>query len=151
MHEYFGKSLSACSLRLWGYESLHTLACHSSADTGLSDQERTNLIAQVTAASRMPRAVWNKLQSLPGQSFSSGTFPSDYLLRKALSKEAKLNTKLVDCCVNGCRAFTRSFENDTVCDSCLEARYASDVSQLVETQIHTRYIDVEYIALHFPF
>jgi hypothetical protein len=114
----------------------------------MSDEQRSALIAQATAASKMPRAVWNKLQTLPGHSFASGTFPSDYLLKKALSVEAKLDMKFIDCCINGCRAYTRSYENDTVCYSCLEPRYASDVGWLVNVITRLLRRDVEHVLLH---
>ncbi|KAJ9111247.1 hypothetical protein QFC22_006547 [Naganishia vaughanmartiniae] len=61
----------------------------------------------------MPRALWNSLQKMPSMDFPANAFPSDYVLGKALSQEAKLDIKYIDCCINGCRAFTRSYSKDT--------------------------------------
>lgn len=85
------------------------------------------MVVQATAASKMSRALWNSLQCMPHHSFGPEHFPSDYLVSKRLDKEAQLQVRDVDMCVNGCRAFTGNYEKDTSC-SCGEARYDAQVS-----------------------
>lgn len=98
------------------------------AQSGGTEKARIRLIGQATAATRMPRALWNAMQSMPGQDFEPSAFPSNYLLRKSLEEEAQLDVRYVDCCTNGCRAFTRSYSKDTYCHSCKQPRYHTNVS-----------------------
>lgn len=48
---------------------------------------------------------------------------SRWQLMHWLDKEAKLEIRRYDCCVNGCKAYTDGYEEASVCDSCDEPRY----------------------------
>lgn len=108
------------------------------AQSGSSDKAKIRLVGQATAATRMPRALWNAMQSMPAQNFASSAFPSNYLLRKALKDEAQLDVRYVDCCVNGCRAFTRSYSKDTICHSCQQPRYHANVRTVCLSRRHDK-------------
>lgn len=103
----------------------------------MTEAARIQLVAQATIASRVPRALWNGMQCMPGQQLLPGVFPSNYLLSKALTQQAKLNVRRIDCCVNGCRAFTRSYSKDTACHSCKQSRYDSRVRLIDRVQLLT--------------
>jgi len=46
-----------------------------------------------------------------------------YLLERFIDAAEKLETRAVDCCVNGCLAFTDNRASETACDACGASRY----------------------------
>lgn len=57
---------------------------------------------------------------------TSGTCRTPHQLSAMIEASVDLQTKEVDCCRNGCVAFTASREALTQCDVCKTSRYCSD-------------------------
>jgi len=53
-------------------------------------------------------------------------YRTPYLMRKFIEASVNVERRQVDCCVNGCVAFTHTRSEETVCDACGAARYAAN-------------------------
>lgn len=95
-----------------------------------TEEERVKLVAQAILSTRLTQSDNDKLQNMPGTNFEEDTFISDYRIRAELTRETSLSPTLVDCCPNGCIAFTGRYVNESYCILCKRPRWKT-VSMLV--------------------
>jgi len=57
---------------------------------------------------------------------SAAKYRSPYLMEQFIDASVNLGTRAVDCCVNGCLAFTFKRAQQTACDACGAPRFKSD-------------------------
>jgi len=56
-------------------------------------------------------------------STSGAKYPAPYLIKRFIDESENLETRSVDCCINGCLAFTHKRTRQTACDACGSPRY----------------------------
>ncbi|KAJ9094746.1 hypothetical protein QFC21_005904 [Naganishia friedmannii] len=88
-----------------------------------TEEERVKLVAQAILSTRLSQEDHNKLQRMPGTHFEEGTFISEHRIRQELNKETGLVATLIDCCANGCMAFTGTYSTGFHCVLCKRARW----------------------------
>jgi hypothetical protein len=91
---------------------------HSSVSRHTTEEERVSLVAQAILSTRLSQDDNDKLQNMPGTDFEEDTFISEFRIRRELEKETELTARLVDCCANGCMAFTGKYADRDRCVLC---------------------------------
>jgi len=66
------------------------------------------------------------LADLHKMSTSAAKYRSPYLIEQFIDASGNIETRAVDCCVNGCLAFTFKRVHQTACDACGAPRFKSD-------------------------
>jgi hypothetical protein len=89
----------------------------------MGEDERLKLLAQAILSTRLTQADNDKLQTMPGAALEDDTFISEYRIRRELQKETGFEVKSVDCCWNGCMAFTGQYAEDHTCPLCKRLRW----------------------------
>ncbi|KAJ9097791.1 hypothetical protein QFC19_006659 [Naganishia cerealis] len=92
----------------------------------MSEDERVKLVAQAILSTRMTQSDNDKLQNMPGTEFEEDTFLSEFRIRRELEKETNLQGQHIDCCGNGCIAFTGPYKDWESCPLCQRSRWIVD-------------------------
>lgn len=89
-----------------------------------TEEGRVRLLAQAILSTRLTQEDNDKLQHMPCADIPEDTFISEFRIRQELRKQTNFVVKLVECCSNGCMAFTGQFIEYTRCMLCKRDRWS---------------------------